>query len=99
MGGHQELDILTLVRQICSLLDEMYPRAKLQGESKESEQGEKVVSSYADLITFVQDRAGHDFRYAIDDSKLRTELGWLPQETFASGLRKTVAWYLSIWKQ
>ncbi len=99
VGGHQELDNLTLVRQICSLLDEMYPRAKLQGESKESEQGEKVVSSYADLITFVQDRAGHDFRYAIDDSKLRTELGWLPQETFASGLRKTVAWYLSIWKQ
>ena len=92
VGGHQELDNLTLVHQICSLLDEMCPRPKQHGNR---EAGEKRVSSYADLITFVQDRAGHDFRYAIDDSKLRTELGWRPQETFTSGLRKTVAWFLS----
>ena len=92
VGGHQELDNLTLVHQICSLLDEMCPRPKQHGKS---ESGEQMNSSYADLITFVQDRAGHDFRYAIDDSKLRTELGWQPQETFTSGLRKTVAWFLS----
>lgn len=92
VGGHQELDNLTLVHQICSLLDEMCPRSKQHGKSETVEKG---VSSYADLITFVQDRAGHDFRYAIDDSKLRTELEWQPQETFTSGLRKTVAWFLS----
>ena len=86
VGGHQELDNLTLVHQM------MCPRPKQHGKS---EAGEKEGSSYADLITFVQDRAGHDFRYAIDDSKLRSELGWQPQETFTSGLRKTVAWFLS----
>lgn len=53
------------------------------------------VKSYQDLITFVQDRAGHDIRYAIDASKIERELGWRPQETFESGLRKTVIWYLN----
>ncbi|MGB1703059.1 MAG: GDP-mannose 4,6-dehydratase, partial [Cycloclasticus sp.] len=51
--------------------------------------------AYQDLITFVEDRAGHDVRYAIDASKIKRELGWIPQETFASGIRKTVEWYLN----
>ncbi|MDZ3934811.1 GDP-mannose 4,6-dehydratase, partial [Escherichia marmotae] len=60
------------------------------------------VAHYRDLITFVADRPGHDLRYAIDASKIARELGWLPQETFESGMRKTVQWYLaneSWWKQ
>jgi dTDP-glucose 4,6-dehydratase len=52
------------------------------------------VAHYADLITFVKDRPGHDVRYAIDASKIERELGWVPQETFQTGLRKTVQWYL-----
>ncbi|HHU8014236.1 TPA: GDP-mannose 4,6-dehydratase, partial [Escherichia coli] len=52
------------------------------------------VAHYRDLITFVADRPGHDLRYAIDASKIARELGWLPQETFESGMRKTVQWYL-----
>lgn len=80
VGGHQELDNLTLVHKICALLDELHPRDS---------------GSYAELVTHVKDRAGHDFRYAIDDSKLRTELGWQPKETFDTGLKKTVQWYLT----
>ena len=55
----------------------------------------KGVDSYAELITFVEDRPGHDIRYAIDASKIERELGWKPEETFESGIRKTVRWYLS----
>ena len=53
------------------------------------------ISSYKDLITYVADRPGHDMRYAIDASKIQRELGWTPQETFESGIRKTVQWYLN----
>lgn len=80
VGGHQELDNLTLVHKICALLDRMHPRVGR--------------ASYSELITYVQDRAGHDFRYAIDDTKLRTELHWQQQESFDSGIEKTVQWYL-----
>jgi dTDP-D-glucose 4,6-dehydratase len=69
----------TGVRSICAFLEEAKPRAK---------------GRYADLITFVADRPGHDRRYAIDCAKVRAELGWRPQETFDSGLQKTVRWYL-----
>lgn len=75
---------------ICELLEELAPN-KSHG-----------VAHYRDLITFVADRPGHDLRYAIDASKIARELGWLPQETFESGMRKTVQWYLaneSWWKQ
>ena len=58
-------------------------------------QASRRVANYADLITFVKDRPGHDARYAIDASKIERELGWVPQETFETGLRKTVAWYLA----
>ena len=82
IGGHNEQTNLDVVRAICALLDELAPRHPAG------------VSQYAELITFVQDRPGHDLRYAIDASKIERELGWVPTETFASGLRKTVQWYL-----
>ncbi|WP_288356621.1 dTDP-glucose 4,6-dehydratase [uncultured Cycloclasticus sp.] len=82
IGGHNEMQNIEVVRSICVLLEELAPN-KPGG-----------VESYQDLITFVTDRAGHDVRYAIDASKIERELGWSPQETFQSGLRKTVKWYL-----
>ncbi|VUZ26280.1 dTDP-glucose 4,6-dehydratase 2 [uncultured Comamonas sp.] len=80
IGGHNEKRNIDVVRSICTLLDELRPRADGQ--------------SYATQITFVADRPGHDLRYAIDARKIQQELGWVPQETFDTGLRKTVAWYL-----
>lgn len=82
IGGHNEKQNLEVVRNICAILEQLAP-AKPQG-----------VINYADLISFVADRPGHDKRYAIDSSKIARELGWRPQETFETGLRKTVAWYL-----
>lgn len=82
VGGHCEKKNIDVVRAICELLEEMAPQ-KPTG-----------VSRYADLIRFVRDRPGHDSRYAIDASKIATELGWRPRESFATGLRKTVRWYL-----
>lgn len=82
IGGHNEKQNIDVVRIICELLEEMAP-GKPQG-----------VARYADLITFVKDRPGHDARYAIDAGKIGRELGWHPQETFETGIRKTVRWYL-----
>ena len=82
IGGHNEKSNIDVVRLICNLLEELAPE-KPSG-----------VSQYCDLITFVKDRPGHDARYAIDASKIQSELGWIPEETFESGLRKTVQWYL-----
>ncbi|MDW7643572.1 MAG: dTDP-glucose 4,6-dehydratase [Desulfuromonadales bacterium] len=79
IGGHNEKQNIEVVRTICALLEELSPSATVQYES---------------LITFVQDRPGHDLRYAIDASKIQCELGWKPEETFESGIRKTVEWYL-----
>ena len=83
IGGHNEKRNLEVVETICSLLEEMAP-----------DKPEGVVR-YRDLITFVTDRPGHDTRYAIDASKMQRELGWAPEETFESGIRKTVSWYLN----
>lgn len=80
IGGREERTNLDVVETICAILDKKRPRS-----------GRK---SYADLITFVTDRPGHDRRYAIDASKIESELGWKPQETFETGLDKTVQWYL-----
>jgi dTDP-glucose 4,6-dehydratase len=80
IGGWNEKPNIDVVRTLCALLDELQPRAD--------------GKSYAEQITYVKDRAGHDRRYAIDASKISTELGWRPQETFETGLRKTVQWYL-----
>ena len=82
IGGFNEQQNIQVVRTICALLEELAPN-KPQG-----------ITHYADLITHVTDRAGHDVRYAIDASKIQRELGWTPQETFESGIRKTVQWYL-----
>ena len=79
IGGHNERTNLEIVHTICGLLDKIQPRPS---------------GSYADLITFVADRAGHDKRYAIDASKLETELGWKAEETFETGIVKTLEWYL-----
>jgi len=79
VGGGSERRNIDLVKTLCALLDEAKPR---------------TGGSYAVLITFVKDRPGHDRRYAIDSARIRRELGWRPQESFESGLRKTVIWYL-----
>ena len=83
IGGHNEKTNLEVVQTLCGLLEELTP-SKPEG-----------VAHYRDLITFVTDRPGHDLRYAIDAGKIQRELGWVPQETFESGLRKTVQWYLA----
>ncbi|MBL4280031.1 dTDP-glucose 4,6-dehydratase [Vibrio fluvialis] len=83
IGGHNEKANIDVVKTLCALLEELVPH-KPDG-----------VTQYQDLITFVTDRPGHDVRYAIDATKIERELGWTPQETFESGLRKTVEWYLS----
>ncbi|MBN8441174.1 MAG: dTDP-glucose 4,6-dehydratase [Thauera sp.] len=82
IGGHNEKRNLEVVHTLCDLLEELAPN-KPEG-----------LARYRDLITFVKDRPGHDRRYAIDASKIERELGWAPQETFETGLRKTVQWYL-----
>ena len=79
IGGHNEKQNIEVVQTICAILDDVKPK-----ETK-----------YADQITYVQDRPGHDMRYAIDAGKIERELGWTPQETFESGIRKTVQWYLT----
>lgn len=79
IGGHNEKQNIEVVRTICSILDELEP---------------KEEGRYNEQITFVTDRPGHDFRYAIDASKIENQLGWKPEETFESGIRKTVKWYL-----
>jgi dTDP-glucose 4,6-dehydratase len=80
VGGNNEKSNLDVVETICDLLDELHP---------------KKEGSYREQITFVKDRPGHDQRYAIDASKINQELGWQPQESFESGFRKTIKWYLS----
>ena len=82
IGGHNEKTNLQVVAAICDLLEELVPE-KVSG-----------VEDYRDLIIFVKDRPGHDTRYAIDASKIERELCWVPEETFETGLRKTVQWYL-----
>ena len=83
IGGHNEKANIEVVSAICELLEELVPN-KPDG-----------VNLYKDLITYVKDRPGHDVRYAIDAAKIERELGWKPQETFESGIRKTVEWYLN----
>jgi dTDP-glucose 4,6-dehydratase len=80
VGGNSEKTNLEVVRMICALVDEVAPNGG--------------ISPREQLVTFVEDRPGHDLRYAIDASKLREELGWVPSETFESGLRKTVQWFI-----
>jgi dTDP-glucose 4,6-dehydratase len=81
VGGWNEKANIDVVRTLCAILDELQPRAD--------------GASYATQMTFVKDRPGHDRRYAIDAGKLERELGWRPAETFDTGIRKTVEWYLA----
>ena len=81
VGGNAEVSNLDVVRGICRLLDELSPMSNM--------------SKHEERIEFVLDRPGHDFRYAIDSTKIRNELDWRPIETFETGLRRTVEWYLS----
>ena len=83
IGGHNELENIDVVKTVCSILDELIP-SQLDG-----------VKNYDELIAFVSDRAGHDVRYAIDANKILNELNWSPRETFATGIKKTVEWYLA----
>lgn len=81
IGGHNEQRNIDVVHAICALLDELHP--------------DSPVTPHASLITYVKDRPGHDLRYAIDAGKIQRDLDWTPRETFASGIRKTVQWYLA----
>ncbi|WP_045859540.1 dTDP-glucose 4,6-dehydratase [Raoultella terrigena] len=83
IGGHNERKNIDVVRTICAILDKVV------------EQKPGNISHFADLITFVKDRPGHDLRYAIDAAKIQRDLGWVPEETFESGIEKTVNWYLN----
>jgi len=87
IGGHNELQNIDVVKALCSILDEIVP-SKFNG-----------IHKYEQLITYVEDRAGHDVRYAINANKINNELNWAPVETFASGIKKTVQWYLenTVW--
>ena len=78
IGGNCELNNLNIAHKICKILDEVSP---------------KKEGNYKDQITFVTDRLGHDFRYAVDFTKIKNELGWRPVENFESGIRRTINWY------
>ena len=81
IGGHNEKQNIEVVKTICKILDELQPHINTE--------------PYESLITFVKDRPGHDLRYAIDASKIKNDLDWVPKETFETGIRKTVEWYLN----
>lgn len=83
IGGHNERKNIDVVRTICAILDQIFVEKP------------NNIKQFSDLITFVMERPGHDLRYAIDASKIQRELGWIPQETFESGIEKTVHWYLN----
>ena len=81
IGGNQECANIEIVEKICSILDKIKPSKK--------------IKSYKELITFVKDRPGHDFRYAIDSSKIEKELNFFPKESLETGLKKTINWYIN----
>ncbi|CAH8222965.1 dTDP-glucose 4,6-dehydratase [Vibrio aestuarianus] len=89
IGGHNEKKNIEVVETLCTILDELKPIASNPAFAASS------FSYYRELITFVKDRPGHDVRYAIDASKIDSELGWKPVESFETGIRKTVEWYLT----
>jgi dTDP-glucose 4,6-dehydratase len=89
IGGHNEKKNIEVVETLCSILDELKPVANNPAFLS------SPMTHYKELITFVTDRPGHDVRYAIDASKIERELGWTPEESFETGIRKTVEWYLN----
>ena len=88
IGGNNEKKNIDVVNTICDIMDDMLI-------NNCNAKSEKNLKGFSGLITYVQDRPGHDLRYAIDASKIERELGWTPSETFESGIRKTIEWYLS----
>ncbi|MFD2629865.1 dTDP-glucose 4,6-dehydratase [Oceanobacillus kapialis] len=88
IGGGNEVQNLEIAKTVCSLLDEIKPELL----------HENSLTSFQELITHTKDRLGHDRRYAVDDTKLRQDLGWEPQEALSTGLRKTVRWYVEQWE-
>ena len=82
IGGGNEKNNFEVANYVCGLLDKLSPIEN------------KKIENYSQLIKFVKDRPGHDFRYAINSSKIRNQLKWEPKETFASGIKKTIKWYL-----
>ncbi|NCO69859.1 MAG: dTDP-glucose 4,6-dehydratase [Shewanella sp. CG18_big_fil_WC_8_21_14_2_50_42_11] len=97
IGGHNEKQNIEVVKTICSILEELAPEKspRHSGQTnRHSGLDPESPTGYESLIKYVTDRPGHDMRYAIDPSKIQRELGWIPQETFESGIRKTVQWYL-----
>ena len=90
IGGHNEKQNIDVVKTICKILDEKVPA----NNNPKAKANNPQLQHYEELVTFVTDRPGHDVRYAIDASKIARELGWEPEETFDSGLEKTVQWYL-----
>jgi len=89
IGGHNEKQNIEVVHTICELLEELVP------QNPHSREGQSNSHGFKGLITYVKDRPGHDIRYAIDASKIEKELGWAPKESFESGIRKAVKWYLA----
>ena len=100
IGGNNEQTNLDLIKQICKIVEELESQVPSSSDKQNSQLEQPLGGSnsnsvsYESLITFVTDRPGHDMRYAIDPTKIRDELGWVPKEDFASGFRKTVKWYL-----
>ncbi|MDQ7090502.1 MAG: dTDP-glucose 4,6-dehydratase [Methylococcales bacterium] len=86
IGGHNEMQNIEVVNLLCELLEELAPNKP------------ETITHYRDLITYVTDRSGHDVRYAIDASKIHQQLNWLPKESFETGIRKTVEWYLAAYQ-
>jgi dTDP-glucose 4,6-dehydratase len=95
IGGWNEKSNLEIVHTVCALLDELAPAPSRGPRGVFSAATGQPVQRYAELITHVKDRPGHDRRYAIDARKIERELGWRPAETFDTGIRKTVQWYLA----
>jgi dTDP-glucose 4,6-dehydratase len=99
IGGNTEKTNLEVVNNICEILDELSPlnseENKINLKNKKTRNPKKTIKSHKDLITFVKDRPGHDFRYAIDSTKIKKMLKWTCQESFKTGLKKTVQWYLN----
>jgi dTDP-glucose 4,6-dehydratase len=95
IGGHNELQNIEVIETVCNLLDKLKPIA----QNQTIKNLKLNIKNYKDLMVFVKDRAGHDLRYAIDATKIDKELKWTPDETFATGIKKTVEWYLekTIW--
>jgi len=92
IGGHNEKRNIEVVHTLCEILQELAPPSDSAGFVGATS---VAINHYQDLITFVKDRPGHDMRYAIDATKIERELGWTPEETFETGIRKTVQWYLN----